>query len=473
VRLIIRQYVTEEGEFEDTEPFVVNTYKGSTSDGKPAAFTIDYNSLFGIILGENYHYIIRSANDYTQNSGNNGFIVYKSWDIIPDDSYTDYINDVLEIPDDVTESLVMQDTPVTSQSMPLTRAVPTRSIKIATEADYEFYSKLGANSYDSIISIINAANLVYVSTFGISLYITQQFVQTASSQPYTSTNASTLLNSFRDYWNANRTNVDRHIAHLFTGKTLGITGGMAKLGGFNNSNAYALSVDRTNMYQTTTHEIGHNLNAQHPSDGSCGTPSASVMCQGIKNSNLWFSPQSINEINTFLSNRSSSLVYILGTSAITQYIGNYSLQNAPSGTVTWAVTGPLYVSPVTGSTTSVSQTGSSGSGTLTAKVNGTVVATKSITVSSPALGPITGPRTVSRGSTYVSFRVQNNSYVPGLTFTWGSSGTLVLVSNNGGEEGLFNVPSNTQGSTSDTVHCTVKTSNGTTVGVFYMNVTIM
>ncbi|MDR2911561.1 MAG: S8 family serine peptidase [Bacteroidales bacterium] len=161
---------------------------------------------------------------------------------------------------------------------------------------------------------------------------------------------------------------------------------------------------------------------------------------------------------------------IIGPANIYNYTGTYSLFNAPAGTVTWSVTAPFNLLSFSGSTTSIVQTGNSGSGTLTAKVNGTVVATKSIGGSSPSLGPITGPDVVYKGNTYVSYRLNN---VQGLTYTWGSSGTLVQVSSNGWAEGLFNVPSNTQGSTSDTVHCTVTTSNGATVGVFYMNVTII
>ncbi|MDR2911200.1 MAG: zinc-dependent metalloprotease [Bacteroidales bacterium] len=469
---------TGEGVFEDTEPFVVNTYKGFTSDGKIVRFTIDENLLFGVILGENYHYVIRSANDYTQNSSDKSLVLYKNWDIIPDDSYSDYVNDALEVP----KSLLTQDMPVTSQSMPLTRAVPTRSIKIAIDVDYEFYQAHGANSKGYISNVMNVVDGAYESAFGLSLYVTFRNIYTTSSQPYTSTNADTLLNSFRNYWNANLRGVNRHIAHLFTGKDLNsrTVHGYAWIGDINGNTPDNYAYSLTTNYDLyieyiAAHEIGHNLGAwDNPSDGLCYTPSASVMCWLSGNFSISFSQQSKNEINNFLNAKSSSLTYILGPSLITGYFGNYTLQNAPIGSVTWSLSGSqLTVYPTYGITTSIDQIGSSGSGTLTAKVNGTVVATKSITVSSPALGPITGPSTVSRGSTYVSFRVQNNSYVPGLTYTWGSSGTLVLASNNGGEEGLFNVPSNTQGNTYDTVHCTVTTPNGTTVGVFYMNVTIM
>ncbi|MDR2910517.1 MAG: zinc-dependent metalloprotease [Bacteroidales bacterium] len=471
---------TGEGVFEDPEPFVVNTYKGFTSDGKTVRFTIDENILSGIILGENYHYEIRPANDYTQNKGDNSFIAYKNWDIIPDDSYTDYVSDVFEIPDDVAESLITQGESVTMQSVPLTRAVSTRSLKIAVDADYEFYQKNGTNSSSRIFQALNRADGVYESTFGISLYVTIRNIYTTSSQPYTSSNPGTLLESFRNYWNANLRGVNRHIAHLFTGKTLaGGTWGASFSGGAINGNtpnnkAYSLSMERTDMYQTTAHEIGHNLNAVDlnlmpsgpPPACECGNQTeASLMCQGTKKSDLWFCQHSINEINAFLSNNSSSLVYISGTSEI-YYNGNkatYYLYNAPPGTVTWTVSGPLSLSSTTGSATIVTTTANSGSGTLTAKVNGEVVATQSIGVASPSLGPVTGPDAVYKGSTYVSFQLMPRTY-PGLKYEW-SAGSLVSASSNtASSEGLFNIP-NDPYLDYDMVSCTVSV-NGNYIGTY-------
>ena len=93
-------YTTDEGTFENKEPFVVNTFKGETSDGQIARFTIDENTFLGVILGDNYHYVIRSAKDYTQNIKDEMLIAYHSWDIIPDDNHFDYVNDALKVSDE-------------------------------------------------------------------------------------------------------------------------------------------------------------------------------------------------------------------------------------------------------------------------------------------------------------------------------------------------------------------------------------
>ena len=45
--------ITDEGEIE-CNGFVLNTFKGKTTDGRIARFTIDENTFFGVVLGENY-----------------------------------------------------------------------------------------------------------------------------------------------------------------------------------------------------------------------------------------------------------------------------------------------------------------------------------------------------------------------------------------------------------------------------------
>ena len=99
-------YTTSEGEFEVTEPFVINTFKGETSAGQYVRFSIDENTFNGIIFGEDYTYTIRPTKDYTQNREDKSFIVYKSWDVIfytavmetiPYDDFQKKLNDLLLI----------------------------------------------------------------------------------------------------------------------------------------------------------------------------------------------------------------------------------------------------------------------------------------------------------------------------------------------------------------------------------------
>jgi hypothetical protein len=189
----------------------------------------------------------------------------------------------------------------------------TYYLKVATDADYEFYQNRGNDvtaTYSYVFSTLNLIEGVYESTFDLRIIVTFQNVWTTSNDPYSSTDANTLLNQLRTEWNANRTGVSRNIAHLFTGKTLdGGTWGIAWMGQISSSYSYSLSMDRADMFETTAHEIGHNLDANHPTASSClcGTATASVMCQGQKDNNLWFCQQSIGEISPFLVSHSSYL----------------------------------------------------------------------------------------------------------------------------------------------------------------------
>ena len=293
-------------------------------------FTIDENTFMGIIFGQNYHYVIRPAKDYTQNSEDDSFIVYKSWDIIPDANDFDYINNALEVANDDNMELFEQVTFRNSSGC-------SYILRIATDADFEFHQAKGGTNgsaasptNNSIRSEINLIEGVYLSTFGISIVIGNQYVvNTSANQPYTSTNSLTLLSQFQSHWITNRSTVERDIAHLFTGKILdkGIDGHAFM--GIGNSAGYSLSRNQTDMYQTIAHEIGHNLNANdNPSNCSCATPSASVMCTGQKSSNLWFCTTSINEISTFLfkyvtAHPAVSRFYMQGTSFNYGYITDY------------------------------------------------------------------------------------------------------------------------------------------------------
>ena len=374
-------YTNGKKTFELEEQFLVNTFKGKTSDGQTVRFTIDENSFFGVILGDTYHYVIRPLKDYTQKREETNFIVYKSFDIILDDSETDFINDALEVPKDGRNVLMNFGLTDSTNQLTLSRSCPNYYLNIATDADYQFYQARGNNMLavnNYILGILNIAEGVYESTFGIKFIVTFQNVYYTNSQPYTSNDAGTLIGEFRDHWNSNHTNVVRNVAHLFTGKNLNALG-VGYLGDVNgnsaNNFAYAVTKNDNYMQYTTTHEIGHNLNAIHPSASNCDCSSSnarSVMCTGSNITNLWFCQQSINEISIFSYNNRSLLIGICGLNTICLTVGSYSLLNGTNAN--WSVSGNLQFD--TNSTTNINSvtvkplTYDGKGGTLTAVVNG-------------------------------------------------------------------------------------------------------
>jgi hypothetical protein len=114
-----------------------------------------------------------------------------------------------------------------------------------------------------------------------------------------------------------------------------------------------------------------------------------------------------------------TLPTISGSDLVCYDGSTFTLNNAPSGTITWSATGPFTVSG-NGTTATVTRTGTDTSnGTLTANVNGTAVASKTIT---PCPAPtITGPTNVCTISTY-TFTANNAP----AGITWEASSNLTI-----------------------------------------------
>ena len=158
--------------------------------------------------------------------------------------------------------------------------------QISCEADYFFFqrnnSSVSATQAD-ITQVVNAMDVIYRTDVQIA-YVIPTIIVWASADPYTSSDPATLLGQFQQQWNANRGNVVRDVAHLFTGRNLaGSTIGVAFLGTvcFTGA-AYGLSeslftVNLGSRVGLTSHEVGHNWNATH-----CDAVSdCRIMCSGL------------------------------------------------------------------------------------------------------------------------------------------------------------------------------------------------
>jgi hypothetical protein len=297
-------FVSDSG-IHEYKHYTPNTYKGFLENGEIARFTIDSNTFFGVIidLDDKTEIIIEPAYSFHKDLHPNTYVIYKPKDRID----VDYRNFIHEEPLVAPVESVINEVVSTKSSSPICAYY----LEIATDADLEYFQAMGssiASVYSMIFSVLNIIEGVYESTFNLRFVVTFQNVWTTSNNhPYTSNNTSDLLRDLRSEWEANRTDITRDIAHLFTGKS--VSGwGRAWRGQVGNSNSYGLSVNRTEMYKTTAHEIGHNLNAMDanlmepptPAICECGQSTASVMCQGTKDSNLWFCSVSISQIEPFL-----------------------------------------------------------------------------------------------------------------------------------------------------------------------------
>jgi Listeria-Bacteroides repeat domain (List_Bact_rpt) len=146
---------------------------------------------------------------------------------------------------------------------------------------------------------------------------------------------------------------------------------------------------------------------------------------------------------------------ITGSSTVHYSGEGYTLNSVlpTGGTITWEVSpGNLFsVSPSTGSSTKIMKSSNTSSGqvTLTAKVNGVVVETKTLTAYSVGMS---GPSTLYSGG-YASFGV---TYGEGATYSW-SGGFIEVVSGGDTRGATFYVPNG--GPPYGYAFCTV-TNNG-------------
>ena len=164
--------------------------------------------------------------------------------------------------------------------------------RVAIETDYEYYSifnnTTAATNY--VGSLIGYASTIYVNELSTSLVVQSVSLWTTSNDPWTQNNTACGLMEFGRYWNLNRTNVSRTIAHFLSGKNLG--GGIAWIGvlcsggfgasascpslptdanwgggyGFTASISGAFNVNNPTVMwdiMAVAHEIGHNFDSPH------------------------------------------------------------------------------------------------------------------------------------------------------------------------------------------------------------------
>ncbi|MSR18988.1 MAG: hypothetical protein EXS00_07475 [Phycisphaerales bacterium] len=115
------------------------------------------------------------------------------------------------------------------------------------------------------------------------------------ADPWDQTSMCNQLGQFRDYWNANEPDIERHSAHLINGRALG--GGCAWVSAMCTNNGYACSANLGGYFpypivdhdganwdlMVVTHEFGHNLGAPH-THNQAGSPE---LCGSGDCTNAW------------------------------------------------------------------------------------------------------------------------------------------------------------------------------------------
>ncbi len=149
--------------------------------------------------------------------------------------------------------------------------------ELGIDADFEYLQAWGdvAGVEARINQVINVMNVQFEDQVDITHEITTILVRTVEGEPYTALEPGALLEQFRDEWFQNQGDIQRDVAHLFTGKELdGKVIGVAFFRSIcSDESSYGLSQSDFNgnfacATDLTAHELGHNWAAAH-----CDCPS--------------------------------------------------------------------------------------------------------------------------------------------------------------------------------------------------------
>lgn len=316
---------TDNGEILDPNVAEIITYKGYLDDDfqQWVRLIVTEDRLEGFFNSKNDPFAVESLKNFTKSNDENRIVTYKA--------STQEFQGICGV------DLMKQPKEVKGGRQSATKSsleAVCRVLEVATDADFEFFQRWGASySNQRILNFLNTVEGVYQSTFQLRVVVVFQNVYTTAADPYTidgvDGSGNTAADELRDFWNTNRTNVARDLAHLFSGKNHNVNGGqlfgsipvVSGVGQFgaicaNPNQSYSFTTDRSNGYLSTAHEIGHNFNAQHSNgSGCCGAgqtdisqcPNASIMCQGPKKDPMFFNSTEQSVISTHINNNGGCL----------------------------------------------------------------------------------------------------------------------------------------------------------------------
>jgi len=254
---------TSAGGIRRLEKSKVTTFKGNIA-GETASevrLTIDEGKIEGYFFTASEKFYIEPAQKFSRKAGTEDFVVFEEKDLLKTEGFLCH-SDIGEKIERGKEMIASRDF-ATDQSL--------KVLELATEADFEYVNLLGgANAANrEILSILNMAEGVFKNELNLTIQVTYQH-SWSSPDSYYGVSTNSLLDSFRNYWNANHplAQYPRDAAHLFTGKAYALSQGYAMIGLVcrNPAGAYGLSGMinwAPGKFLITAHELGHNLGANH------------------------------------------------------------------------------------------------------------------------------------------------------------------------------------------------------------------
>lgn len=289
----------------------ITTFKGTVDgeDGSSVRISIDGKKVEGYFITHGKKYFVEPAKKYTNQADESDSVIYQAEDAL--------VESTLLCDADIPTQIEAGKAMVTAQAVDL--VLTYQNIDLATDADQQYVNTFGSASAANaeILNILNMTEGVYQSELNLSITVVYQHTW-STPDPFDATSMSTILDSFLAYWNANIpvSSVPRDAAHLFTAKSSALSAGLAYVGTICRSPQYAYGLSgyvswAPGKYMIPTHEIGHNLGANHvDATQSCAS---TIMNASLSTSTQFtFCTYSRNEIGTYVSANGSCLTPTTG-----------------------------------------------------------------------------------------------------------------------------------------------------------------
>ena len=172
-------------------------------------------------------------------------------------------------------------------------------IEISIIGDATFQDKFGADAIGELLARHNVADGVYAEQVGLLIIPADLRLAPTAPDPFTSLDASTLLDQLSTFRHNNGTVAALGLAHLFTGRDLaGDTIGIAMIGAVCDIDE-GVSLTESSLGSTIdglvmAHELGHNFGAIHDTTGTCSATPATFLMSPIFNFSATFSQCSLD-----------------------------------------------------------------------------------------------------------------------------------------------------------------------------------
>ncbi|HEX8285805.1 MAG TPA: Calx-beta domain-containing protein [Pyrinomonadaceae bacterium] len=330
--------VLEGGETRELPRAPSRTFKGELAGaaGSQARFTIDRDTVEGMIIAGGEKFFVESAARYSRQAAPGEFLFYRESDVVGGDpvacavqTLAGRVNSKLEASADDAGQPALP---------PLS---PKRQADIATEADFEYFQANGSSSTaanNEILSIMNQVDGVYQTETGLTFKVISQRVWTTAADPYDAPGLSGLLDQVRAVY-ANTPpagSESRDLVHMWTGRDLDgfqtglaysevTSGGITTRGVVCRFPQFAVGVSERlttapQKYVVTAHEIGHNFSATHPEDTGHAECALTIM-SGVAQSNTLFTfcQFSRDEITAYASANGNCLAALTTSTPSVQF----------------------------------------------------------------------------------------------------------------------------------------------------------